>query len=459
MTGRVGYWPAEQATDRQTVEEDAPEWVWNFQWQKMFGANSLLEAKFTGYNGYYNLDPVEPPRIRTTRTRMNTAAAVAVASTTRIAAATRARCRSRNMRSLWQATRSSSASRSSAATCGPNISPTAPLASTSSPTAACRTTGSAMGTTFRATTGDVGVRAGSWTSGRLTLNIGLAAGSHSRLQPGAQRETSTQPANSWGPRVGVAYDLSGRGRPRCGLLGSLLRGRGQRVLYVGNAWLAGDEQHAHQRRRKPRPPEVVDPGDRVRHHVGHQAPTTDEFKSSCETQLTERLRFTATGIWRDTGNFINNVIANAQIQARCKSPMRSTGQPLTVYSWANRGASNDSFSVRNTEGFQYLATNGSSSRTAAPSRKYRGLMLLLDSSLKNRFGYQLSYVLVQSQGDRGQYRVRRLAERGRSGIPPNTAIINTEGELTNSRRHEFKAFASYQVPRIDVTSAAALFRV
>ncbi len=60
VTGRVGYWPAAQATDQQTVEEDAPEWVWNFQWQKTFGANSLLEAKFTGYTGYYNLDPVDP---------------------------------------------------------------------------------------------------------------------------------------------------------------------------------------------------------------------------------------------------------------------------------------------------------------------------------------------------------------------------------------------------------------
>ena len=40
---------------------------------------------------------------------------------------------------------------------------------------------------------------------------------------------------------------------------------------------------------------------------------------------------------------------------------------------------------------------------------------------------------------------------------PNTATINTDGELTNSRRHEFKAFVSYQIPRIDVLLGGAYF--
>ena len=35
VTGRVGFWPASQATDRQTVTEDAPEWVWNAQWRRI----------------------------------------------------------------------------------------------------------------------------------------------------------------------------------------------------------------------------------------------------------------------------------------------------------------------------------------------------------------------------------------------------------------------------------------
>ena len=60
VTGRIGYWPAAQAHDQQTVTEDAPEWGWNAQWRKVIGTNTFFEAKFTGYTGYYYLDPVDP---------------------------------------------------------------------------------------------------------------------------------------------------------------------------------------------------------------------------------------------------------------------------------------------------------------------------------------------------------------------------------------------------------------
>src|SRR6185436_15241906 len=33
---------------------------------------------------------------------------------------------------------------------------------------------------------------------------------------------------------------------------------------------------------------------------------------------------------------------------------------------------------------------------------------------------------------------------------PNTTLINTFGELTNSRRHEVKAYFTYRIPVIDV---------
>src|SRR6476660_8426931 len=49
VTGRVGRWPSAQAHDNQTVNEDAPEWVYNAQWRRVFGTSSLFEAKATGY--------------------------------------------------------------------------------------------------------------------------------------------------------------------------------------------------------------------------------------------------------------------------------------------------------------------------------------------------------------------------------------------------------------------------
>ena len=54
-----------------------------------------------------------------------------------------------------------------------------------------------------------------------------------------------------------------------------------------------------------------DPGADLRHHSNIKHPRTDEFNVSWEAQLTRRVKLTATGIWRDTGNFVNNVIAEA----------------------------------------------------------------------------------------------------------------------------------------------------
>ena len=34
--------------------------MWNAQWRQVFGTSTLLETKFTGYWGYYYLDPVDP---------------------------------------------------------------------------------------------------------------------------------------------------------------------------------------------------------------------------------------------------------------------------------------------------------------------------------------------------------------------------------------------------------------
>ena len=70
------------------------------------------------------------------------------------------------------------------------------------------------------------------------------------------------------------------------------------------------------------PPEVSIPAIVYGISSDIKHPRTDEFNVSWETQLTEQLRFTATGIWRDTGDFINNVIADAQVRARCSSPTR-----------------------------------------------------------------------------------------------------------------------------------------
>src|SRR5262249_4573867 len=87
-------------------------------------------------------------------------------------------------------------------------------------------------------------------------------------------------------------------------------------------------------------------------------PRTDEFNVSYETQLTGSLRFTATGIWRKTSDFVNNVI-NGSLWSPITLNNPLTNQPFTAYRWANSAATNDNFFIRNVEGFEYRATDGS----------------------------------------------------------------------------------------------------
>ena len=86
--------------------------------------------------------------------------------------------------------------------------------------------------------------------------------------------------------------------------------------------------------------------------------------------------------------------------------------------------------------------------TADPQRNYRGLMLVLSNSLRNRFGYQFSYVLSKAEGNVDNSGFGAYLG-GSSWTSPNN-LINAYGELTNSRRHEIKAYFTYQIPKVDV---------
>lgn len=56
IIGHAGV-PALVATDDLTNQEDAPEWVWITQWRHIFGSKTFSEVKYTGWWGYYDLNP------------------------------------------------------------------------------------------------------------------------------------------------------------------------------------------------------------------------------------------------------------------------------------------------------------------------------------------------------------------------------------------------------------------
>src|SRR4051794_21425654 len=56
ITGRAGV-SALIATDELTNREDAPEYVWMTQYRHLFSSNTFMEAKYTGWWGFYDLNP------------------------------------------------------------------------------------------------------------------------------------------------------------------------------------------------------------------------------------------------------------------------------------------------------------------------------------------------------------------------------------------------------------------
>jgi Carboxypeptidase regulatory-like domain len=456
VTGRVGYWPAAQATDNQTVEEDAPEWVWNAQWRKVMGSSTFLEAKFTGYTGYYNLDPVDPSPFTydadldqysggggglyyADRTRNQVQVAL-----TRYADAFGhhslkfgAEIERSHVRSQYQ--------------------PYGPagfyvLAYSGIPYYRVSYSYDFQGDNRRTSL----YAQDSWTAGKLTVNLGLRM-DHIRGYSPELKETVYTPHAAWGPRIGAAYDLTGKGTAVLkGFYGRYFEGTASSFYTQATPGLQ-DLTHTPLNASGAviGPPEVEIPGvvygigDDIRH------PRTDEVNVAWENQLGRSLRFTATGIWRKTDDFINNVINGAQWQpVTLNNALKNT--TFTGYRWANSSTTNDDFVIRNVEGYDYVGTNGSVIATADPHRSYKAMMLLLNSSMKRRLGFQVSYVLAKAEGN--------VSNSGGGAYlgnttwnSPNTAIINAVGELINSRRHEVKVDLTYNVPKVDVFVGALYF--
>ncbi len=449
VTGRVGYWPSSQATDRQTVEEDAPEWVWNAQWRRVFGTGALLEAKLTGYDGYYYLDPVDPSPFTydgETNEYRGGGGGQYYAD------------RSRNQAQVSLTKYAEKFGRHSFKF-GAEIE-RSHVRSQYQPYGPAGFYIYAYGGTplYRVTYGyDVqgdnkrtsAYAQDQWSAGRATLNIGLRLDHIRGNSPVLDRDVYT-PKAAWGPRIGISYDLTGKDTTAVKAFWGRYYEGAASGFYTSAT--PGIQDYTYtpldERGNVVGPPEVIVPAlvygisDDIKH------PRTDEVNVSFETQFLRGIRFTATGIWRETGNFINNVIADARFRPVSLNNAL-TGQPFTGYYWANRATSNESFFIRNTDGFQYLATDGSVIATADPSRKYRGLMLLLSNALRERFGFQLSYVLSKSTGNVDNSGFGNWLG-GSAWGSPNTAITNAYGELTNSRRHEFKAYFTFLVPRVDV---------
>jgi len=444
QTGRVGVPPATAATQQQTVDQDSPELIWNFQYRKVFGSSTFLEAKYTGYGfAYYDLNPIDPTPVhfdekgawsggggstsQYDRTRNQVNAALSKYADFKGSHSLKfgAEIEHSKIRNRYQYSG--------------NIEY---YDYGGLPYLAYSYAYDLQGTIKR----NSFYAQDQWKLGRATINYGLRADSIK----GDDTNTGQQKYSTFsvGPRLGVAFDVTGSGQ-------SVVRGSYGR-LYEGANFSPFERS-------------VSGIGDFVTYEVGAGYKTLteidrvsgaskytvdpnikqvglDEFQGAFEQQLRTNMKFTATGVYRNNINFVNSVLPAARWTPTARTnPLNN--QPITVYRWNNRNVG-EQYLITNYQGFQYLAPDGSVIGTANPFRTYSAAMFVLQKAMSHRWAGQISYVWSQTKGT-----VDNLGTENQQGSQfqtPNRALIFSEGNATNDRTHELKTYVSYQIPVVEV---------
>lgn len=447
QTGRTGLGGINGTTDARTVVQDSPEIIYNAQYRRVLGSSGVFESKFTGYRGYFDLDPLTP-----VSARLDGETGAWSGGAGYSAQYDRARDQLNASLSKYVEAKGTHAFKFGAeierSTIQNRFSYTDGLFFYDyggAPYLAYAYSYDVKGRSDRQTF----YAQDQWQTGRLTLNAGVRM----------DRITGTATANdeqyyntmSWAPRLGVAYDLMGDGR-------SVLRGfYGQ--LYDGAVFASWSQA-------------VPGIGDYVGFEVGPggslteifsisgdskfrvdddiRHPRTDEWSLAYERELGRGLKFSGTYIRRDSKNFINSVLEGAQwAPASFTNPLN--GEATTIYRWTNRTPSSaQRFLITNVDNFAY---NGAPPANAY--RTYNGAMFVLTRGYANRWQAQVSYVYSKTKGT--------VTNGAFSGITsnqfhtPNLALVNADGLVGFDRTHEFKVFAGYTIPRLEI-SANAYYR-
>jgi hypothetical protein len=185
-------------------------------------------------------------------------------------------------------------------------------------------------------------------------------------------------------------------------------------------------------------------------------PRVDESSLGLERAITNDIRLSVTGIYRENKNTIGSV--NPDARWTRFSATDGLGRPINLFRWANADASDHSQVITNPDGFQFLDPSGNVLGTISTERTYKALMFVASKRFTNRWQAQLSYVLSKAQGfvdntSEGAFGNNSSTSGGGGATQfenPNVSLVNSQGELTNSRRHEVKAMLGIQIPVVEV---------
>jgi hypothetical protein len=447
IIGRPGV-SALVATDNLTNREDAPEYLWLGQWRRVFGANTFSEVKYTGWWGFFDLNPEVPLPLHTDENGAMTGGQgwfyyadrdrhQVNASVTHYAD----KFGRHDLKFGAEFERSKTRDRYGY-TDGFTFYDYggAPYYAYS------------YGYDISATNNRISMFAqDSWRLGnRVTVNAGFRGdfirGDHPDLG-------QVYKSNNWAPRIGVSWDVTGDNRTVAkATFGQYYEGAQTALFtravpgvqdFVTYAVLDGVGHDLEEISRS-----VLSVPYRMADNIKH--PRLDEVTLAFERALSADMRLAVTGIWRDNKNFVNSV--NPLARWSLVTPTNElTDAPIPLYRWANRAVTDVGSNniIQNVEGFEYLDENGNLIGRANPFRKYRAVMFVLNKRFTNRWQAQASYVYSKVTGTVDNIGGQQVSTR--QFATPNYALVNAEGRATNDRPHEFKLLGSYQIPKVEVS--------
>lgn len=449
--GRTGLGGVNGTTDFRVVQQDSPEAIWNAQYRRVINNSTLFEAKFTGYWGYFDLDPLNPISARLdgdTGAWSGGAGYSAQYDRTRnqlnASLAKYAEAKGTHAFKFGVEIERSTIRNRYAYTDGLFF-----YDYGGAPYLAYAYSYDVKGRNDRLSI----YAQDQWQVGRLTINAGARMDNIKGV--GTTDNKTYYDVNPIAPRLGLAWDIAGDGqsvlRAYYGQLydgavfaswSSALPGIGDYVIYEASGTLANTKLLEIDR---------ISGVSKYTMLKDIKHPRTDEFSVALERQLSPLIKVTGTYIRRDAKNFINSTLIGGQwAPATYTSPANTnvnpalTSKTLTVYRWANR-TSDQKFQIGNVDNFAY---NGAPAANAY--RTYNGGMFVLTRSYSNRWQAQISYVYSKTKGT--------VTNGTFSGITssqfqtPNLALVNADGLVGFDREHEVKIFAGYQVPVIEVAA-------
>jgi hypothetical protein len=467
IIGRAGY-SAFTDSDAITNREDAPEYVWVASWRHLFGANTFSEVKYTGWWGFYDLNPetvydsdpvTQPGRIDENGARYGSQGYAYYADRGRHQANVSVSHYAEafghhDLKFGVEVERSKTRDRNIYLPNGVYY-----YDYGGAPYLAYTYNYDYQGRNRRES---VFVQDSWKVNNRLTINPGLRMDHVGGKHPdGEDRYTNTNIA----PRFGFALDVTGDSKTVIkgsysqyyeGIFNDIYKratpGLADAVTYDASGCppfpAVCGLANLVEIDRTPTTIYGVDPD--IKH------PRVDETSLGFERALSNDVRLSVTGIYRENKNIIGSV--NPAARWTPTTTTNGLGQAMTLYRWTNPDAAEGSQIMTNPDGFQFLDPNGNVLGTVDAKKNYKSLMFVLSKRFTNRWQAQVSYVLSKAEGtvdntSEGSFGANSSTNGGggqRQFETPNISLINSDGELTNSRRHEIKLMAGVQIPKVEI---------